>query len=321
MDVGILGINHKSSPLDVRENLSRIFHRVFQQSGNPFASVLLSTCNRTELYFSSSDLPETHIEILRQLRAEFQTAFEHHLYSYFGQDCFTHLSKVTSGVDSAIFGEDEVQRQVKVSYESSRISQSLPSSLHYIFQKSLKVGKEMRTSFLMPKNITQLPQLLLQLVKGLDLRDPKILFVGNSEINRRMRAVFQGYETTLCTRMVQDKAINWDLLHTWNHYDVIIFGTYHHEYIIKGSDIQTVRNKSLIIDLSVPRSVDPILDVHPKITLYNIEELSQMIVNITETNRMQLEDIIEGKIARSIALYYEKRKNKEQQRFNTVSCV
>ncbi len=307
MDVGILGINHKSSPLNLREDLSCIFHKIFQKSENPFASILLSTCNRTELYFSSSDLPSTHITILRQLRAEFKATFEHHLYSYFGQDCFTHLSKVTSGVDSAIFGEDEVQRQVKVSYESSRLIQKLPSSLHYIFQKSLKVGKEIRTSFLIPKNITQLPQLILQLVKKLNVQDPEILFVGNSEINRRVRGVFHSYDITLCTRMAQDKAINWDRLHTWNDYDVVVFGTKHHEYILKEHDLQRVRNNTLIIDLSVPRSIDPILGTHPKIMLYNIEDLSQMIVNVTESNRMRLENIIEGKIARSIALYYEKK--------------
>ncbi|MCK4934151.1 MAG: hypothetical protein KAR79_01050 [Simkaniaceae bacterium] len=323
MDIGVIGINHRSSPLDLRETLSRIFHRKFKEQKTSFAKVLLSTCNRTELYFSSSD----YSKILKKLQLECKPAFEPHFYTYFGKDCFMHLAKVTAGMDSAIFGESEVQGQVKLSYAAAKTHQKLPSTLHYLFQKSIKIGKEVRTSFFMPKQKIHLSEHLLSLVKQLQKNSPKILFVGNSAINRRIRQIFHNYDVTLCTRMdiISDgKVINWNQLNTWNQYDVIIFGTNHYEYVLKGRDIQTVLEKSLIFDLGVPRNVDPILDVHPKITLYNLDEISQMMENSIKDSalkQMELKNLIEMKSERAITLYEEKQRNKERFCSSLVGCT
>ena len=89
MYVGIVGINHKSSSLPLREALARAFEIVFIKR----CGVLLSTCNRTEFYFCARSLAEAQVEILALLREEMEGNFEHALYSYFGKDCFHHLGK------------------------------------------------------------------------------------------------------------------------------------------------------------------------------------------------------------------------------------
>src|SRR5207244_4328762 len=126
-----------------REAIARAAQSLSGEKGIFFQHpiVVLSTCNRTEIYFSAENLAEAHSDLLAHFRKQIEEPFEHRLYSYFGIDCFAHLCRVASGLDSAILAETEIQRQVKVAYAAGRV---LPSCLHYIFQKALKVSKGMR---------------------------------------------------------------------------------------------------------------------------------------------------------------------------------
>src|SRR5690606_30288580 len=108
----------------------------------PYPIVILSTCNRAEIYFSGEDLAAVHSHLLSFLRAGVDVPFERTFYSFFGIDCFFHLCKVASGLDSAIFAESEIQGQVRVAYANAK---KLSSCLHFVFQKALKISKEIRS--------------------------------------------------------------------------------------------------------------------------------------------------------------------------------
>ena len=101
MRIGMLGVNHKSASLELREVLALAFEKLFAELAN---MVLLSTCNRTEIYFSAKNPDLAHAEYIQDLRFALDVEFEHALYSFFGKECFIHLSKVTAGLDSACFG-------------------------------------------------------------------------------------------------------------------------------------------------------------------------------------------------------------------------
>ena len=121
IDIGVVGISHQSSDLNIRERLGHVFQTYFGKQRKVRirgSYVLLATCNRVELYFSSPDLVKTHHEILRVLRQHVSASFEPYLYSYFGKDCFLHLARVISGVDSAIYGESEILRSKNNNYLS-----------------------------------------------------------------------------------------------------------------------------------------------------------------------------------------------------------
>ena len=116
----MLGINHKLADLKLRELLAKASQRRFGAGISTHGShhfILLSTCNRTEIYFCSDDLAATHTYLLSILRNEVDEEFDQKLYSYFGRDCFHHLARVTAGLDSAIVAETEIQGQVKKAYE------------------------------------------------------------------------------------------------------------------------------------------------------------------------------------------------------------
>lgn len=318
MQVGVIGINHKSSALGLREKLARVFQKEFRLDAVS-DYILLSTCNRTELYFSSSYLADTHIELLKRLRSHLGESFEHVLYSYFGRDCFYHLGRVISGVDSAIFGESDIQRQVKLAYEKYRRNHELSHDLHYLFQKGLKIGKEMRTSFLVAKKGTQLPHIIQSIMEWqkCDLRKASILFIGNSDVNRKLLSFFQWkgcQNMVLCTRMEKMdlpsvSIVDWAGLKDWHTFDVVICGTYHEEYVLEETSGNL--SSTLLFDLSVPRNIHPDLGKHPQISLYNIDQIGEIFQKRKGEKEIALcEDVIEKAVIRQMHLFKERRQAK-----------
>jgi glutamyl-tRNA reductase len=292
MQIGIIGINHKSADLRLREKLAKEAERLFgptHSAHSHFSYVLLSTCNRTEIYFHSENLTETHTYLLNTMRERIDEEFEHRIYSYFGIDCFLHLAKVTAGIDSALIGETEIQGQVKRAYEMAHAYRPLSAELHFLFQKCLKIGKNVRSEaqFL---DFPSLEEVILNVGQKLlgHLRARKILFVGLSEINYKIFTRFKKLgcaELFLCNRSF-DKAcklaekeearlLSWEKLNTWSNFDLAIFGTKCPHFLVKREQLQFNSSCKLIFDLSVPRNVDPKIGRH--LTLLNIDQLNRAV--------------------------------------------
>ncbi|NGX55556.1 MAG: Glutamyl-tRNA reductase [Chlamydiae bacterium] len=284
MQIGLIGINHKIAGLSFRERFAKVCQTLFGMAHSRLQVVLLSTCNRTEMYFSSPDLAKSHSTLLNLLKDHLSEEFDHLLYSYFGIDCFYHLARVTAGLDSAIIGETEIQGQVKSAYEAAMSHYKLPHALHFLFQKSLKIGKKVRFSFPGLAEKVSLEEIILERATDLlgDLRDKKILFVGASKINKKILARFKQRGVTqisLCNRSTPDlvpseRLLPWHQLSRWLEYDLTIFGTKSPDYLISPSTFSP--RSRVIIDLGVPRNVDPRLGRLPQISLFNIDQLSHL---------------------------------------------
>ncbi len=323
MDIGVMGISYKSSELSFREVFTRSSHEFLR--ANPFLPmVLLSTCNRTEIYFSSSDLTKTYSYLLTLFEEEGD--FEQRLYCYFGSKCFEHLAKVTCGLDSALFGEAEIQGQVRRSYEKASF-RKLPFPLHYLFQKSLKIGKEMRNQFSLPKGLVSLESTLWELSQCFfsQKKPISLLLIGYSEINRLIISFFkkkQIFIMQLATRRSQEElfqkcdipVLSFDQIDSWVDFDMVISASHSSEYLLNAKqipeDLSLVKTR-LVVDLSLPRNVDPLIEKNPLITLFNIEEVNKFI---EEKQQMSLEkqkyiqDKVEELVTRQTALYFTKKK-------------
>ncbi len=327
MRIGVLGINFKSAEIGVREFVSKACQKRISRISDiarKYACVVLSTCNRTEIYFSADTLAEVHSELLNILREEIPIAFEHKLYSYFGFDCFMHLAQVTSGLDSAIVAESEIQRQVKIAYEQTLLHYPLPSCMHYLFQKSLKLGKEIRSNLSLSQNQVTIAKILFEISQQLlkNLSEVPLLFIGNSEINRRVMAYFKrkGVEKiSLCTRsllsakeMAEKENLSllpWEKLSCWQDYPLVICGSNAPHYIV--SSPRDELDARLVFDLSVPRNVDPSLSRHRKLTLLNMEELSCLIETRQRKNSLEInqaEAIILNGVQRYLYSFRQKEK-------------
>lgn len=296
MRVGVVGINHKLANLKLREQLAKACQKWFGNLNavhNHHYFVLLSTCNRTEIYFSSYDLVETHTYLLGILRVEVEEEFDHKLYSYFGTDCFSHLTRVTLGLDSAIIAETEIQGQVKLAYETTSEYHSLPSDMHFLFQKALGIAKKLRYELQLGRGMPNLEHAILQTGKHL-FQNPEhacLLFVGASKINQKIFTFLKNknfQNMTLCNRS-DDQAcklanqygmqhLSWSKISEWVNYDWIIFGTKSPEYLISQQQLDPLPiSHKLIMDLCVPRNVDPKLGQDSRITLLNIDQINRLL--------------------------------------------
>lgn len=291
--VGVVGINHKTADLNLREAIARGVQSFADERGLFFRhpTVLLSTCNRTEVYFSAEDLAEAHSDLLSLMRMGIEDPFEQRLYSYFGIDCFAHLCKVTAGLDSAILAETEIQRQVKVAYQRSSELFSLPSCLHYLFQKGLKVGKWVRNQLELQRGSPTLYSTIWQIAEQHlgSLKERKILLVGNSEINRGFLSFLYHKEArnlTLSTQhpvpMKEAVCCSRQILEHWPRFELIVCASRAEDYLIKKCGYSGTA--SLIFDLSVPRNVDPEVGI----SLWNIEQLN---AEIEQKRIAQAEDL------------------------------
>lgn len=275
MDVGVLGVNHKTADLSMREAIAREVLWLKENIFAPYPMVILSTCNRVEIYFSAPDLAAAHTHLLSFFRQTIGLIFEQSFYAFFSIDCFFHLCLVTAGLDSAILAESEIQKQVKDAY---RQASHLPSSLHYIFQKALRVSKENRSKG------GGLYRALWQMTSW---EGRKILIVGFSQINRGLMhfLLCKGIrEMTLCTQqkvcMEGIRVGDRSLLKEWSRYDILVSATQSEDYLIRGGGIR----QPVIFDLGVPRNVDP----EARATIYNIEEIHNWIAQHGE--KMALAD-------------------------------
>ncbi|MFI0434331.1 MAG: glutamyl-tRNA reductase [Parachlamydiaceae bacterium] len=296
MRVGIVGINHKLADLKLREELAKACQKWFgllQAVHDHHYFVLLSTCNRTEIYFSSQDLAETHSYLLGILRGEVEEEFDHKLYSYFGIDCFSHLARVTLGLDSAIIAETEIQGQVKLAYENTSEYHALPADIHFLFQKALGITKKLRSELQLGRGMPNLEHAILQTGKDVFQKPEykRLLLVGASDINQKILSFLKSkhfQHITVCNRSDDQASIIakqhhvdqllWSHLNLWIEYDWIVFGTKSPEYLITQQQIEDCSfGEKLIMDLCVPRNVDPKLGQDPRITLLNIDQINRLL--------------------------------------------
>ncbi len=330
MRIGVLGINNKLADLQLRERLAKGCHKHFSLQNaqhGVLSIVLLSTCNRTELYFCSEDLASTHTYILNILRHEVHEDFDQKLYSYFGADCFLHLCRVTTGLDSAILGETEIQGQVKNAYEQVTEFIALPKELHYLFQKALMVGKKARSLRPPQQNLFGLEHAIFNSGKEhfTDLNEIKILFIGASEINNKVIGNFKEkhlHHITLCNRTTRSAKkmiathrlqwLDWKDLDRWSQFDWLIFGTKSNEFLLTKQALeQNFKDSKLIIDLSVPRNVDPEINQDPRISLLNIDQLNCLLTERRQQMNQFLydtEDLVHRFTYTHVDLFLQKEK-------------
>ena len=268
----------------------------------------------------------THSYILHVLKQEVEEDFEQKLYSFFGANCFQHLCRVTTGLDSAILGETEIQGQVKHAYEQATEYLTLPKELHYLFQKSLMLGKKARAFMPVQRNMEGLEHAVFNagMFYFSQLDTLNVLFIGASEINckmaahlksRQLNSISMTNRTSQRAKEIAEayhlKWVDWNEVIHWHRYDWIIFGTKSSNFLFTKEllDIPFVQKK-LLIDLSVPRNVDPQVSDDSRIKLLNIDQLNGTLVERRkQMNKFvfKVEEFISQFIQLHISLFYKKQ--------------
>jgi len=190
MAIFALGINHKTAPVALREKLAFAPEQVpeaLQQLSATLRladAVILSTCNRTELYFSGdAEQSEQVLQWLARFHQLNLAELQQHLYLYRDQDAVQHLMRVAAGLDSLVLGEPQILGQVKQAYNQSRQAGTINPQFERLFQKTFSVAKEVRTETDIGANAVSVAFAAVTLAKQIfgKLEKVRVLLIGAGE--------------------------------------------------------------------------------------------------------------------------------------------
>jgi glutamyl-tRNA reductase len=302
-----IGVSYKTAPVEVRERLSLSgaqmgeFLRELRGAGEVFEAVAISTCNRTELYMVVRDPLEAESEVLAKLarRAGIRvTELSGSIYSHRNCESARHLYRVTAGLDSMIVGEAEIQGQVKRSYEFALARETTGALTNHLFKAALATGKRVRSETAVGEGALSLPSagvmLARETLEGLDGRSVVIVGSGESaELSARAMggsgasltfvAGRRGSRARALAERFDGEAVEIELLPTvLETADVVICATSSPHVLIEAralAEVMALRERTglLLVDLAVPRDIDPDCGSVPGVRLFDIDDLEAVV--------------------------------------------
>ncbi len=300
MPICVIGINHKTASTAEREGFTvaesdyQIHIERLCQHKNIAAAAIVSTCNRTEYYLALNALDDWQQTVRQSLYIDTSSAaFYHHL----NEDCAAHLFAVTAGVDSLVLGETQIQGQVKRAFESAQ-SVAQNSEFHQLYQMALKTAKAVRSDTEIGKNPVSVAHCAVQLSRQIfgDLSKQSVLIVGageTAELIMRYLINHGANEITVANRTAAkaEKMASFfqksshslaDLPVLLPQSDLVFTATASPQALITLAQteaaIKARKHKPMVmIDLSVPRDIDPEIKHMDDVFLYAVDDLQQVI--------------------------------------------
>tara|TARA_Y100000739_G_scaffold84012_1_gene71590 strand:- start:5184 stop:6383 length:1200 start_codon:yes stop_codon:yes gene_type:complete len=293
-------------------------------------SVILSTCNRIEIYAYAEKFHGAYQDIRNFLSEISHVApedFSDHLIGLFGSDAVEHLFKVSSGIDSAVIGEHEILGQVRSAWELAIEEQAVGTVLNSLFRHSLEVGKRARSETLISRNITSVSQAAVAMAdKQLNgLIGKRVLVVGAGEMGEGMaKSLHAGGITELrVANRTWDRAVETaerlngkpvrldELPQNLTEVDLLLTSTGATAAILEYGDLdeaarQREGRELLIVDIAVPRDVDPASAELDGVTLLDMDDLREFAekgIRAREKEVSSVKEIINEELERFSNLF------------------
>lgn len=303
MPIVVLGLSHRSCPVSVRERFAFPEPRVpaalalLKESGAADEAVILSTCNRVEIYVATRLDPKEAFAALRHFLVtchEYRDPLTDEVYTYGEPQSLEHLFKVASGLDSMVIGETEILGQLKQAYQLALEKGFTGARLNKAFQRAFNVAKQIRTETSIQRGSVSVASVAVELAEKVfeTLRQRVVLVIGAGDMSEKTAKalVSRGAERVLVTNRSYEKAAalatqlggealpfeNWDS--HFNGIDIIISSTSSPHYVLDCARLEplmrTRRDRPLVlIDIAVPRDIDPQANFLESVYLYNIDDL------------------------------------------------
>jgi glutamyl-tRNA reductase len=329
----LLGVSHRTAPVDLREQLdfsSRDLGAVVEAlATRPSAaeSVVLSTCNRSEIYVASSD-PARAREELTEFLSTYHglpaAAFAPHLFFHDDDEAIRHLFRVAAGLDSMVVGEPQILGQVKNAFQIASDRRCTGPMLSKLFHWSFVVGKRVRTETGLGEGAVSISYAAVALARKIfgRLDGRRVLIVGAGEVStltaQHLRAGGVG-EILITSRTpvhaemlaagVGGRAIAWsDLTDNLAGIDIIVTATGSQRPILTRERVAGALGRRpdplFIIDIAVPRDVDPAAGDIEQVFLYNVDDLQTVVKeNLTRrsTEVERAESIVSEELGKFVA--------------------
>jgi glutamyl-tRNA reductase len=334
MKLLITGVSHKTAPVEVREGLA------FPEATAPEAladlrardgveeALILSTCNRVEIAVAAADGydPRTIVDaFLTGWKAIGLKGWEPYLYRYEGRDAIHHLFRVACSLDSMVVGEPQILGQLKAAYAAARERGALSGTLDGLLTRSFGVAKRVRSETGIGQMAVSVSYAAVELARKIfgSLSHRVVMIAGAGKMSelaaRHLRR--SGATEVLVTNRTHERAVEMARLFegtavdytqftaTLPKADILIASSGAPHYILRKEDMQRViaarRNRPMfLIDIAVPRNIDPAVNEIDNVFLYDIDDLQEVVnANLRERKKEadRAEALVEEEVDRTMA--------------------
>jgi glutamyl-tRNA reductase len=329
MNIVVVGLSHKTAAVEIREKIAFSPTQMEKPLDMLVAldgiteGVIVSTCNRVEVYVTTRDIAGGIARVKRFL-ADYHNfpldILDHHLYSLHGEDAIRHVFRVASSLDSMVVGEPQILGQIKTSYGYAAEYRSSGIILNRFLHKAFSVAKRVRTETKIASSAVSVAFAAVELARKIfsDLGDKTVMLIGAGEmcelaakhfLNNGVRGLMVTNRTfERAEKLAEEfdgKAVRFDELFEQLHKaDIILSSTGAPHTIIGARDLDEVmrrrRQKPMFfIDIAIPRDIDPAVNDVENVYLYTVDDLQEVVsANLQQRNEeaKKAEEIVNQEI-------------------------
>jgi glutamyl-tRNA reductase len=303
MPIVCLGLNHRTASIDVREQFALAESKLpellesMRAETSAEEAVILSTCNRVEIYAAADGAPEPLLNELRAFLVGEREVNDEVFYELTGAEAVEHLFKVASGLDSMVLGETEILGQLKDAYQIALEQKHTGVRLNKSFQKAFNAAKQIRTETNIQRGSVSVANVAVELAgkifDRLDNRTVMVIGAGDTSEKTARALLSRGAQSVIVSNRSPEraealaaelggKAVGFD---NWESefaaIDIIISSTSAPHYVLdrkKLEPLQRLRQHRplLLVDIAVPRDIEPEVNFLEDVYLYNIDDLQSI---------------------------------------------
>jgi glutamyl-tRNA reductase len=327
MKLFVAGLSYKTAGVEVREKVAVSPARVrcagckLKVAGGLAEVVLLSTCNRVEIY-GVSDRPQASARDLFRMLARDGVDVSSHVYLKQGVDALQHLFSVASGLDSMVLGETEITGQIKQAYQAAQASKLTGRVTNRAFQTAFQVGKEVRTTTSIGRGATSVGSVAVELAERIfdrDFSSKTVMIIGAGKMGEACvrHLAKKGAPSVRVVNRSRDKAAALaaeiggtpvafeDLFPAMREVDIVVSSTGARRTILHRAEIEGVMHARsgqplFLIDIAVPRDIDADVQHVEGVYLYNIDHLQAIVAENVKHREQELarcQEIVAGSAA------------------------
>jgi glutamyl-tRNA reductase len=315
MYIVVVGVNHRTAPVEIREKLyfpeNTLPGNLKQLISDPglTSCVIISTCNRTEIYVTAYNLDgglQATWNFLSQYSGLDISEIKNYTFCHTLYDAIRHLYRVASGLDSMVLGETQILGQVRRAFESSMTAETSNTITNTLFKQAVTVGKRVRVETEISKNAVSVSYVALELARQKygDLKGRSVLIVGAGEMSELTAKYLvedgvslvivanRSYQNAVqLAEKFNGKAIHFEELYQqMQTVDIVISSTAASHYVIHYQDVLQLINenpdkKLMLIDIAMPRDIDPLTGTIPGVSLSDIDSLQSVVDNNLDKRR------------------------------------
>ncbi|MBN2429654.1 MAG: glutamyl-tRNA reductase [Deltaproteobacteria bacterium] len=329
MNIVVVGLNYRTTPVEIREKVAFLPSRLQKALAGLAAlavvqeCLILSTCNRVELYAITSEIEDGTYAIKRFV-ADFHQVDEEEIqpyfYAYSGRNAVRHLFRVASSLDSMVVGEPQILGQVKSAYSQACLAKTNALVMNRLLHRTFSVAKRVRSETMICSRAVSIPFAAVEMVQRIfgGLAGKKILLIGSGKIGELAAGQFlnSGVESLAVINRTlehaeslaekfQGRAVPLEnLTEQLTEVDIVLSSTAAPHYIIRSRDMEKVISRRqgrplFLIDIAVPRDIEPEVGNIPDVYLYDVDDLQGIISSNLQSRRKEAdkaEAIIEAEV-------------------------